>query len=234
MSQVVFNLRRTPIEQVASSFLTTIVIFAGCIVAASFLPSDRKDAVVPPVAAIIAPVQEVVEEPIDTINDTELFITRKIQKINPDIDATWLANIIVEESKRQKVSPITVASLINAESTFNHKARSKTGALGLMQLLPTTAEFISKKSGHKWKGADALHNPNYNIRLGIAYLKYLQKFFKGDMSLALSAYNWGPGNVLKSIKTRTSIVAGTMQYTKKILTTSARWQREFEQPVELA
>ena len=157
---------------------------------------------------------------------TEQFIASKIKKINPDIDAAKIAKAIVLESVRANIDPISVASIVSAESTFNHKARSKRGAIGLMQLLPETAQYISKKVGEPWRGEAMLENPTYNIRLGVAYIKYLQDHFKGNLSLALSAYNWGPANVNKAIKDRSLFLPPAAKYAEKVLKTSFRWKTE--------
>jgi soluble lytic murein transglycosylase-like protein len=79
-----------------------------------------------------------------------------------------------------------VASIIEAESGFNPCAISNQGAVGLMQIMPTTA------------GSDELArltDPTRNLDLGTAYLRQLLDLYDGDLELTLAAYNAGPANV---------------------------------------
>ena len=87
-----------------------------------------------------------------------------------------------------------ILAVIKTESGFNKDAKSGAGALGLMQLLPSTADFIADKIEYgKLKDGD-LFVPEINIKLGCAYLRYLADKF-GVLRLALYAYNAGEGNV---------------------------------------
>jgi len=81
-----------------------------------------------------------------------------------------------------------VRAVIHAESGYNPNAVSSKGAAGLMQLMPATA--------HDLKVADSF-NPSDNIRGGVRYLRFLLDTFKGNVTLALAAYNAGMGNVAK-------------------------------------
>lgn len=100
---------------------------------------------------------------------------------------------IVFVCNRYSVSPSLVASVINAESGFDKDAKSSGGAIGLMQVLPTTAEWLCglmNKSYYK----DMLYNPYNNIEIGTYYLRYLLNIFD-DTVTALASYNAGEGNV---------------------------------------
>jgi hypothetical protein len=81
-----------------------------------------------------------------------------------------------------------VKAVIHAESGYNPNAVSRKGATGLMQLMPSTAQGL--------KVADAF-NPEDNIRGGVRYLRFLLDTFKGDVSLALAAYNAGLSKVAR-------------------------------------
>lgn len=94
--------------------------------------------------------------------------------------------IIVEASNQYKVDPAIIKAIIMAESSYNPKALSNKGAGGLMQLMPITAREMGVKD---------IFNPEHNIYGGVRYYKKLLKQFKGDMELALAAYNAGSRNV---------------------------------------
>jgi soluble lytic murein transglycosylase-like protein len=91
-------------------------------------------------------------------------------------------------SSEFRVDKSLVKAVIHAESGYNPNAVSSKGAAGLMQLMPSTANDL--------KVADSF-NPADNIRGGVRYLRFLLDTFKGDVSLALAAYNAGLGNVAK-------------------------------------
>jgi len=97
-------------------------------------------------------------------------------------------DLITEHSSKNALSPDFVRAVIQAESAFNPQARSIKGAMGLMQLMPSTAAVY---------GVTNAYDPAQNIRAGVAYLKSLMTRFKDDVSLALAAYNAGPGAVEK-------------------------------------
>jgi soluble lytic murein transglycosylase-like protein len=95
-------------------------------------------------------------------------------------------SVIYTEAKKNNIPPELVAAVVNTESKFNPAARSRVGALGLMQLVPRTG---------RWMGASNLLDPVQNIQAGAKYLKYLSDQFNGDQQKVVAAYNAGPGNV---------------------------------------
>ena len=97
--------------------------------------------------------------------------------------------LIVENASRHSLQPDFVRAVIQAESAFNPRARSPKGAMGLMQLMPSTAAQYDVVNPY---------DPAENIRAGVAYLKSLLSRFGNDVSLALAAYNAGPTAVDKA------------------------------------
>lgn len=96
-----------------------------------------------------------------------------------------------------------IASIINAESSFNENAVSKKGAVGLMQVLPSTASWVSLTNSNFEKEVEEneLFSPLTNIRIGACYIKYLLEKF-GDLNVALCAYNAGEGTVSKWLENK--------------------------------
>lgn len=91
-----------------------------------------------------------------------------------------------------------VLSVVKAESGFRADATSNAGACGLMQVLPSTAEFIAEKNGI---GEYDLYDPQDNLKLGSLYLIYLEGKFS-DLQTVLAAYNAGEGTVREWLKDR--------------------------------
>ena len=106
------------------------------------------------------------------------------------------------------VDPALVYAVMRQESRFNQHAKSYSGALGLMQLMPKTAQYIAKKKQYPQHiNAITLSDPAINMTVGQDYLEYLikGKYVRGDIVSLLIAYNAGPGNLLKWRKRRGDI-----------------------------
>lgn len=86
-----------------------------------------------------------------------------------------------------------IYAVIKCESDFSEKAESKAGAIGLMQLMPETAEYIERLNNIEEKSD--LYNASDNVRLGVLYLKYLTQRFT-SLNAVLAAYNAGEGRVV--------------------------------------
>lgn len=101
---------------------------------------------------------------------------------------------IAESAERHGLDPYLIAAVVKAESNFRPEAVSRAGAVGLMQLMPATAGWITERPD--WEGSKdpRLTDPGDNVQLGSYYLAYLVRRF-GDEPTALAAYNAGHGNV---------------------------------------
>jgi len=93
---------------------------------------------------------------------------------------------IIQTASHYQIDPALIKAIIMAESGYNTKAVSKSGAKGLMQLMPQTAQSL---------GVEDIFNPHQNITGGVQYFKHLVNRFNGDVKLALAAYNSGSRNV---------------------------------------
>jgi hypothetical protein len=106
----------------------------------------------------------------------------------PNLDVTKYDHLISKAADKFKLDSALIKAIIKAESNFNHKAVSPVGAQGLMQLMPKTASSLN---------VDDSFHPEKNIEGGARYLSYLLKTYKGNLSLALAAYNAGEKAVAK-------------------------------------
>ncbi len=103
--------------------------------------------------------------------------------------------IIERWARRYDVSPDMVAAVLECESSGRVRAVSESGALGLMQLMPKTAEAMAKELGLAEPAKRDFFNPELNIRLGTYYLSKLWKRFGSDRPLVIAAYHAGPTNI---------------------------------------
>lgn len=108
-----------------------------------------------------------------------------------------LSSTILKEAEKHKIDPVFALAIIKTESGFNPLALGSHGEIGLMQLKPSTAEWIANKYGIPWKGKKSLENPRVNVRIGLAYFDYLRSRFEGHANKYVSAYNMGAAKVSK-------------------------------------
>lgn len=106
-----------------------------------------------------------------------------LRKVEPEIE-----KLVQQAAERHKVDPQLVRAVIQVESNYNPGAVSSKGAVGLMQLIPATAERF---------GVQNPYNARQNIEGGVNYLKYLLDMFGGDVTLSLAAYNAGENAVVR-------------------------------------
>jgi soluble lytic murein transglycosylase len=105
-------------------------------------------------------------------------------------------DIIRQQARAKHLDPALIAAVIYAESKFQERGQSSSaGAVGLMQLLPATAEAIAQRSGGTRFSTSDLAAPQVNISYGSYYLRLLLDHYHGDQTLAIAAYNGGQANV---------------------------------------
>ena len=102
------------------------------------------------------------------------------------IDRDGVEKLVREAAERHRMDPALVRAVIETESGWNPTAKSHKGALGLMQLIPTTAVRF---------GVNDAFSPQQNVDAGVRYLKTLLERYNGNLDLALAAYNAGEGAV---------------------------------------
>lgn len=116
------------------------------------------------------------------------------------------SGLVEEKAKKHNVDPKLVKSVIHAESNWNHRAVSPKGAMGLMQLMPQTADLM---------GVNNPFDPEQNIEGGVKYLRYLLTKFQGNLTMAIAAYNAGPKTVER--KGGVPAIPETVTYVQRVI-----------------
>ncbi len=125
-----------------------------------------------------------------------------------------LARTVMQESLRSGVPVELVLAVILVESSGNAFAVSHAGAMGLMQLRPSTAEAVAEEIGLPWTGPALLFDPQANVQLGVAYLERLMARY-GDIETVLAAYNWGPTHIAGRLRRGEAL---PVEYSSRVLT----------------
>jgi soluble lytic murein transglycosylase-like protein len=166
------------------------------------LHGDIKPVVEKSLIPSLFPVDLIAFNPVELLMDNDCNTERLLQPV------------ILEASERYKVDHSIIRAIIMAESSYNLMATSEKGAEGLMQLMPNTAREL---------GVTDSFNPTQNIHAGARYFKKLLKRYKGNVRLALAAYNAGIRNV--SEYNGIPPFKATHSYIKKVL----NYQRYYQQ-----
>ena len=146
--------------------------------------------------------------------------------------------LVKAQSARHALDPYLVIALIREESAFGERAVSRAGAVGLMQLLPKTADQLVKSAGAGASGERPnLESPAANVGLGTRYLAQMLEEFRGNWTQALAAYNAGPHHVRRWLETRSYRgddefieeipFAETQQYVKRVLGSYYRYRAQY-------
>ncbi len=114
-------------------------------------------------------------------------------------DAAEISRAILREAARQGMDPLFVMSIVAQESCFDTHALGQHGEIGLMQINPSTAEWIARRYGVIWRGAGSLRDPATNIRLGTLYFAWLRDSFRRRPAAYVAAYNMGPSAVRRRL-----------------------------------
>jgi len=102
---------------------------------------------------------------------------------------------VMQHAEARELDPALIYGVMRRESLFDPLARSSVGALGLMQLMPSTARRVAKSLGMKRPRKSGILRVENNIRFGTHYLRTVMNRFDNNVALAAAAYNAGPGNV---------------------------------------
>ncbi len=129
-------------------------------------------------------------------------------------DPSQFDSLIQNSSERYGVDPALVRAVVKAESNFNQSARSPKGAQGLMQLMPDTARLYNIANAY---------DPTENIEGGVQHLRLLLDRYRGDLRLALAAYNAG----IQAVEKYGGIppFAETREYVKRVLNFHERYSQ---------
>ncbi|MDP4119825.1 MAG: lytic transglycosylase domain-containing protein [Bacillota bacterium] len=124
------------------------------------------------------------------------LISANLLYLNKTIYPLGYKEIVMQESEKYNVKPALVFAVIKAESNFNQNSESHAGAIGLMQLMPSTFEWLQTKIGddNNKMTSEKLKDPNTNIEYGTYFLSYLIKKYNNE-DAAICAYNAGQGKV---------------------------------------
>jgi soluble lytic murein transglycosylase len=134
------------------------------------------------------------------------YTLHSTRKQSPERPRKEYRQIINTTSEKYNIEPSLLKAVIEVESNWNSQAVSRKGAQGLMQLMPSTAKNLKVRNPF---------NPEENIEGGAKYLKSLLDKYSGDLSLALAAYNAGPGKIDKY--GGVPPIAETKEYVKRVL-----------------
>lgn len=148
-------------------------------------------------------------------------------------------NIVNEEASVREISPFLMMSLMRQESRFKQKIISSAGAIGLMQLMPSTARSVARKINVKSISKRSLTDPKINILLGSEYLKLLFAQFNDSALLTTASYNAGPSRSKKWKKSLITEISGaaftesipfdeTREYVKSVLSGAVMYSRLYD------
>lgn len=113
-----------------------------------------------------------------------------------------IARAVIVEANHHAMDPLFLLAVIKTESKFDLRVRGRHGEIGLMQVLPKTAEWLAVQAGLGSSGKLNLEDPVTNIRIGATYFAHLRRSFKGQVFRYVGAYNMGAANVRRLVAAR--------------------------------
>jgi len=150
-------------------------------------------------------------------------------------------SMVLKESQSQGADPAMIHALVRRESAFDPNAGSPAGAMGLMQLMPATGELMARRLNEMLPSANALLEPERNLRYGIAYFNQLMEKFGNHFGLAAAAYNAGPNRAAHWIPAghalpadtwvETIPISETRQYVAAVASYAVIYQSRLGQPL---
>ena len=188
-----------------------------------------------PMPAIVTQKPVLKDEPSTPTTDTSQKPTPKTEIETQQPEQTETAYLSVQIATEYDIDLPLMLAIIHAESNFNPSSVSKNGAGGLMQVMPATARYLglkvpqyeNKRKPKLNANIDERFDPHKNLHAGLTYLKILLERYKGNLNLALGAYNVGPGRV----PVNGPLISRGKQYANKVLNRS-RYYRENKTEME--
>ena len=156
---------------------------------------------------------------------TQLKIVNKLERLGLIIDTNlYYPTPIWKPRGGFNLDKELIYAFMHQESMFNPKAKSKQGALGLMQVLPSTAKFITSSKDIKTNNSNILKIPEINLEVGQEYIEYLLdlEIVSNNLIYLAAAYNGGPGN-LKKWKQETNYLDDSLFFMESIPSRETRW-----------
>jgi soluble lytic murein transglycosylase len=139
----------------------------------------------------------------ESANDVAGFVKAATLRFLPSSykkKSDQISTVIMAEAERYGFDPIFLMAVIQNESSFNPKMKGSFGEIGLMQVKPSTAEWIAKTYKIEYKNSKSLYEPETNIKIGAAFIHKLRDQFDSQSRLYISAYNIGAKNVRKMVR----------------------------------
>ena len=156
---------------------------------------------------------------------SQLKIVNKLEKYNIELPIKYYYPTPIWKPQRGfTVEPPLLYAFMHQESMFDEKAKSHKGAMGLMQVMPSTAKFISSNKQVKRNNSNILTIPEINLDVGQEYIEYLLnlKQVNNNLIYLIAAYNGGPGNLLKW-KENTNFLDDPLFFMESIPSRETRW-----------
>ncbi len=156
---------------------------------------------------------------------TQLKIVNKLEQFGLNVPIhLYYPTSVWKPRDGFKLEKELLHAFMHQESMFNTKAKSKDGAMGLMQVLPSTAKFITKSKDVKTNNSNILKNPEINLEVGQEYITYLLdlEVVSRNLIFLAAAYNGGPGN-LQKWKKETNYLNDSLFFMESIPSRETRW-----------